>query len=224
MDESLGPVWSQAKNKQNAYEIDDGVLIHTESICGEDVKQVVLPTCKREEVMKVAHEIPLAGHLGKSKTKQRVKYSFFWPKLKQDVRSFCQSCKICQLRRGLTYRNRIPLTPIVRPENPFEVWSVDCIGTLEPSSRRGHKFIICAVDICTRWAEAVPVRNIKVKTTCKVLMKIFTQTGFPKVFCTDQGTNFTAELTEAFKDVLGIAPRFATPGHPESIICVESDT
>ncbi|GFR14284.1 CCHC-type domain-containing protein [Trichonephila clavata] len=63
MDESLGPVWSQAKNKQNAYEIDDGVLIHTESICGEDVKQVVLPTCKREEVMKVAHEIPLAGHL-----------------------------------------------------------------------------------------------------------------------------------------------------------------
>ncbi|GFR19237.1 CCHC-type domain-containing protein [Trichonephila clavata] len=35
MDESLGPVWSQAKNKQNAYEIDDGVLIHTESICGD---------------------------------------------------------------------------------------------------------------------------------------------------------------------------------------------
>ncbi|GFR03651.1 CCHC-type domain-containing protein [Trichonephila clavata] len=65
MDESLGPVWSQAKNKQNAYEIDDGVLIHTESICGEDVKQVVLPTCKREEVMKVAHEIPLAGHLAR---------------------------------------------------------------------------------------------------------------------------------------------------------------
>ncbi|GFR07899.1 transposon Ty3-I Gag-Pol polyprotein [Trichonephila clavata] len=83
MDESLGPVWSEAKNKQNAYEIDDGVLIHTESICGEDVKQVVLPTCKRE-VMKVAHEIPLAGYLGESKTKQRIKYSFFWPKLKQD--------------------------------------------------------------------------------------------------------------------------------------------
>ncbi|GFQ79940.1 transposon Ty3-I Gag-Pol polyprotein, partial [Trichonephila clavata] len=90
MDESLGPVWSQAKNKQNAYEIDDGVLIHTESICGEDVKQVVLPTCKREEVMKVAHEIPLAGHLGESKTKQRIKYSFFWPKLKQDAHNLAR--------------------------------------------------------------------------------------------------------------------------------------
>ncbi|GFX71141.1 hypothetical protein TNCV_3649061 [Trichonephila clavipes] len=221
MDESLRSVWGQAENKQNACDIDDGVLVHIESICGENVKQVVLPTWKREEVMRMAHEIPLAGHLGESKTKQRIKYSFFWPKLKQDVKSFCQSCKTCQLRRGLTYRDRIPITPIVRPENPFEVWSVDCIGPLEPSSRRGHKYIICAVDICTRWAEAVPVRNIKAKTTCEVLMRIFTQTGFPRIICTDQGTNFTAELTEAFKDALGIAPRFATPGHPESMGAVE---
>ncbi|GFS56636.1 integrase catalytic domain-containing protein [Trichonephila clavipes] len=150
IDESLRSVWSQAENKQNAYDIDDGVLVHTESICG---------------------------------------------------------CKTCQLKRGLTYRDRNPITPIVRPENPFEVWSVDFIGPLEPSSRRGHKYIIRAVDICTRWAEAAPVRNIKAKTTCEVLMRIFTQTGFPKNICTDQGTNFTAELTEAFKDVLGIAPR-----------------
>ncbi|GFY33754.1 hypothetical protein TNCV_4594661 [Trichonephila clavipes] len=221
MDESLRSVWGQAENKQNAYDIDDGVLVHIESICGENVKQVVLPTCKREEVMRVAHEMPLAGHLGESKTKQRIKYSFFWPKLKQDVRSFCQSCKTCQLRRGLTYRDRIPITPLVRPENPFEVWSVNCIGPLEPSSRRGHKYIICAVNICTRWAEEVPVRNIKAKTTCEVLMRIFTQTGFPRIICTDQGTNFTAELTEAFKDALGIAPRFATPGHPESMGAVE---
>ncbi|GFX35426.1 retrovirus-related Pol polyprotein from transposon opus [Trichonephila clavipes] len=166
MDESLRSVWGQAENKQNAYDIDDGVLVHMS-----------------QYAVKI--------------------------------------CKTCQLRRGLTSRDRIPITPIVRPENPFEVWSVDCIGPLEPSSRRGHKYIICAVDICTRWAQAVSVRNIKAKTTCEVLMRIFTQTGFPKTICTDQGTNFTAELTEAFKDVLGIAPRFATPGHPESMGAVE---
>ncbi|GFW79904.1 retrovirus-related Pol polyprotein from transposon opus [Trichonephila clavipes] len=71
------------------------------------------------------------------------------------------------------------------------------------------------------WAEAVPVRNIKAKTTCEVLMRIFTQTEFPKIVCTDQGTNSTVELTEAFKGVLGIAPRFAIPGHPESMRAVE---
>ncbi|GFY49957.1 retrovirus-related Pol polyprotein from transposon 412 [Trichonephila inaurata madagascariensis] len=165
MDESLEPIWSQAENKQNAYEIDDGVLIHTESICGENVKQMVLPTCKREE-MKNSH------------------------------------------------------TPIVRPENPFEVWSVNCIGPLEPSSRRGHKYIICEVDICTRWAEAVPVRNIKEKTI-RGFNEDIHPTWVPKNICTDQGTNFTAEFTEAFKDVLGIAPRFITPGYLESMGAAE---
>ncbi|GFQ69226.1 transposon Ty3-I Gag-Pol polyprotein [Trichonephila clavata] len=117
MDESLGPVWSQAKNKQNAYEIDDGVLIHTESICSEDVKQVVIPTCKREEVMKVAHEIPLAGHLGKSKTKQHIKYSFFWPKLKQDCHIAPTGVSPYQLVYG-----RLPNGPLKLLK---EVWTGD---------------------------------------------------------------------------------------------------
>ncbi|GBL92132.1 Retrovirus-related Pol polyprotein from transposon 297 [Araneus ventricosus] len=71
----------------------DGVLTHTEYICREKVKQVVLPKCKRDEVLRVAHEIPLAGHLGEQETKQSIKYSFFWPGINKDVREFCQTCK-----------------------------------------------------------------------------------------------------------------------------------
>ncbi|GBL82647.1 hypothetical protein AVEN_263721-1 [Araneus ventricosus] len=52
-----------AKTEKNAYETKDGVPTHTEFIYGENVKQVVLPECKRDEVLKVAHEIPLVGHL-----------------------------------------------------------------------------------------------------------------------------------------------------------------
>ncbi|GFX99467.1 pro-Pol polyprotein [Trichonephila clavipes] len=84
-----------------------------------------------------------------------------------------------------------------------------------------HHFIICAVDLCTRWAEAIPVKEISAKTTCNVLLKIFTQTGFPKMICSDQGTNFTSKLSEAFLSVMGVSPRFSTPGHPESMDAVE---
>ncbi|GFW34083.1 hypothetical protein TNCV_287671 [Trichonephila clavipes] len=49
----------------------------------------------------------------------------------------------------------------------------------------------------------------------------FCQTGFPKIICTDQGTNFAAQLTQAFQDMLGASPRFSTPGHPESMGAVE---
>ncbi|GFU11011.1 retrovirus-related Pol polyprotein from transposon 412 [Trichonephila clavipes] len=169
----------------------------------------------------MAHDVPLGGHLGEQKTMQRIKYSFYWPTIKQDVKRFCESCKICQLRKPITYRDRVPIQPLVRPEIPFEVWSVDCIGPLEPPSRRNHHFIICAVDLCTRWAEAIPVKEISAKTTCNVLLKIFTQTGFPKRICSDQGTNFTSKLSEVFLSVMGVSPRFSTPGHPESMGAVE---
>ncbi|GBN65464.1 Retrovirus-related Pol polyprotein from transposon 297 [Araneus ventricosus] len=166
-DTTLSDAWEMARTEGNAYAIRDGVLTHTEYICGEE------------------------------------------------------SCRQCQVRRAITYRDRIPIQHIVRPENPFEVWSVNCIGPLEPPSRRRHKFVICAVDVCTCWAEAIPLRNITAKTTCDILLKIFTATGFPGVICTDQGTNFTALLTKEFLKMIGAAPRFATPGHPESMGTVE---
>ncbi|GFW84073.1 hypothetical protein TNCV_4877382 [Trichonephila clavipes] len=220
-DDTLKKLWSLAEKQKNSVKIHNGILVHSEYICGENIDQVVLPQCKREEVLKMAHDVPLGGHLGEQKTRQRIKYSFYWPTIKQDVKRFCESCKICQLRKPITYRDRVPIQPLVRPEIPFEVWSVDCIGPLEPPSRRNHHFIICAVDLCTRWAEVIPVKEISAKTTCNVLLKIFTQTGFPKMICSDQGTNFTSKLSEMFLSVMGGSPRFSTPGHPESMGAVE---
>ncbi|GFX22439.1 hypothetical protein TNCV_3600711 [Trichonephila clavipes] len=221
-DDTLKKLWSLAEKQKNSVKIHNGILVHSEYTCGENIDQVVLPQCKkREEVLKMAHDVPLGGHLGEQKTRQRIKYSFYWPTIKQDVKRFCESCKICQLRKPITYRDRVPIQPLVRPEIPFEVWSVDCIGPLEPPSRRNHHFIICAVDLCTRWAEAIPVKEISAKTTCNVLLKIFTQTGFPKMICSDQGTNFTSKLSEMFLSVMGVSPRFSTPGHPESMGAVE---
>ncbi|GFX59075.1 hypothetical protein TNCV_3815091 [Trichonephila clavipes] len=202
-DDTLKKLWRLAEKQKNSVKIHNGILTHSEYICGENIDQALLPQCKREEVLKMTHDVPLDGHLGEQKTRQRIKHSFYWPTIKQDVKRFCESCKICQLRKPLTYRDRVPIQPLVKPEIPF-----DCIGPLEPPSRRNHHFIICAVDLCTRWAEAIPVKDISAKTTCNVLLKIFTQTGFPKMICSDQGTNFTSKLSEAFLSVMGVSPRF----------------
>lgn len=91
--------------------------MHSENMCGKDVKQVVLPLGKRQYILSVAHEIPLMGHLEEQKTKQRIKYSFYWLSLKQDVEKIFTSCKQCQLRKTVTCRDRVPTRPLVRPEN-----------------------------------------------------------------------------------------------------------
>lgn len=59
------------------------------------------------------------------------------------------------------------------------------------------------------------------KTTCDILMQIFTSTGFPRMICTNQDTNFTSKLTDAFMNLIGVSPTFSTPGHPKSMGAVE---
>lgn len=44
----------------------------------------------RTSILFEAHSTPAAGHGGFLKTMKRVEQQYFWPKLKQDVRSYVQ--------------------------------------------------------------------------------------------------------------------------------------
>lgn len=59
-------------------------------------EQLVLPMQCRERGMELAHSVPLAGHLGKHKTTDRVLRRFYWPTLQKDVADYCQQCAVCQ--------------------------------------------------------------------------------------------------------------------------------
>ena len=43
------------------------------------VEQLVLPTPCRKAVLRLAHDVPLAGHMGKTKTGRRILQRFYWP-------------------------------------------------------------------------------------------------------------------------------------------------
>ena len=83
------------------------------------VEQLVLPSPCWRTVLEVAHQIPLAGHLGKTKTADQVRQRFYWPSLFKDVEEFCRSCGECQkcsTRRG----PQAPMVPLPVMEEPFE--------------------------------------------------------------------------------------------------------
>ncbi|GFW78036.1 retrovirus-related Pol polyprotein from transposon opus [Trichonephila clavipes] len=84
------------------------------------------------------------------KTLERSKYSFFWEGLRADVKKFCESRKECQLIRSVRVKDRSPITPVARPELPFQVVNLDLIGPIDPPSSKGHKYILCLVDQHTR--------------------------------------------------------------------------
>ena len=58
--------------------------------------QIVVPTSYRPEVLRIAHETSLSGHLSVSKTYLKLLKNFYWPTMKRDVVRFCRSCHMCQ--------------------------------------------------------------------------------------------------------------------------------
>ncbi|GFU24719.1 retrovirus-related Pol polyprotein from transposon opus [Trichonephila clavipes] len=83
--------------------------------------------------------------------------------LKADVKKFCESCKECQLTRSVRIKDRSPITPVARPELPFQVVNMDLIGPIDPPSSKGHAYTLCLVDQHTRWGEARPVTSLSAK-------------------------------------------------------------
>ena len=63
---------------------------------GNEFRQLVVPAKFRTQVMELAHESILGGHLGSKKTVDRVLAHFFWPGIQADIVRFCRSCDVCQ--------------------------------------------------------------------------------------------------------------------------------
>ena len=53
--------------------------------------QIVVPKSYRHEILSIAHESPMSGHLGINKTYHKIINHFYWPRLKSDVSKYCKT-------------------------------------------------------------------------------------------------------------------------------------
>ena len=55
-----------------------------------------MPAPLQRQILKEAHESPLAAHPGYHKLFSSLKQNFFWPRMKKDALEFTKQCLICQ--------------------------------------------------------------------------------------------------------------------------------
>ena len=183
------------------------------------VEQLVLPLQCRKTVLQLAHEIPLAGHLGKDKTASRILQRFYWPTLYRDVAEFCHSCGPCQ-KTSKYKTKRAPLMPLPIIDTPFQRMAMDIVGPL-PRSRHGNRYILVMCDYATRYPEAVALRSIDAEHIAEELVKVFARVGIPEEILTDQGSNFTSQLLAELYRMLHVHPIRTSPYHPQTDGLVE---
>jgi hypothetical protein len=95
--------------------------------------QIVVPKCYRQGILSLAHDSLLAGHLGVTKTYQKILNHFYWPGLQNEVRKFCRTCHTCQM---VGKPNRT-----IHKYPPFNKILIDCVGP-EPKSKTGQKHLL----------------------------------------------------------------------------------
>ncbi|XP_040278175.1 uncharacterized protein LOC120993770, partial [Bufo bufo] len=176
----------------------------------------VVPRKYRQELLRIGHDVPLAGHLGIRKTGYRITQNFFWPGVSDDVRAYCQTCEVCQHigKKGDHPKAKLVSMPII--EEPFTRVAMDIIGPLAQPSRSGKRYILTIVDYATRYPEAVALSNIQAETVAEALVKVFSRVGFPKEVLSDQGTQFTAEVTQQIWKTCGVKSLTSSPYHPQT--------
>ena len=178
--------------------------------------QIVAPPEIRSSVLSVAHDSGLSGHLGVSKTYDRISRHFYWPRMRKDISKFCRSCHKCQIVGKPNQKiPKAPLKPIPAFEEPFTHVMVDCVGPL-PKTRTGNQYLLTIMCASTRFPEAIPLRKITAQTVIKALIKFFTSYGLPKVVQSDQGSNFMSKLFKQVLQQLGIKHSTSSAYHPES--------
>ncbi|MFI5407124.1 MAG: hypothetical protein ACHQ1D_11525, partial [Nitrososphaerales archaeon] len=178
-DKTLSSCWDNVKVEGSKFEKskENELLYRNTVIAGTKVLQLVVPQCKRDIIIKAAHDSQWAMHFGADKTLKRIEAYFFWPKMKNDIVTYTKGCSSCQKRARVTKLDRVPIKPVPHSVVAFEQVNIDLIGPIEPSSSRGHKYILCLIDNCTRWAEASPLKGLTAKETCDALLTMFTRIG-----------------------------------------------
>ena len=99
--------------------------------------------CK--DILFECHDTFCSEHMGITKTLKQVEANFWWPKLRDDVKSYVNTCDVCQHSKTSTTRTLRLLQPLEILEWKWKYVSLDFITRLTPT-KQGHDAILVYVD------------------------------------------------------------------------------
>ena len=191
-------------------------ILYREYDGGNGIKrQVVVPKELRREVMRVAHDAPMSGHLANQRTRERLWTDFYWPGMSAEIRRFCQSCDRCQRMCPRSRVKKAPLERLPLVGVPFYRVAVDLVGPIAPASQEGHRWILVMVDYATRYPEATPLKSIDTVTVAEALLVMWTRVGIPHQVLSDRGTQFVSEIMTEVHRLLSVKGLRTTPYHAQ---------
>lgn len=175
----------------------------------ENIKEYL----RQQEIIKHYHE-GKTNHRGINECHLALSRRYYWPKMKDDITKFINSCTVC----GQAKYDRNPIRQqfnIVPPATkPFEIVHIDLL------SIQNEKYLTI-VDVFSKYAQAYHIRDGTAISTLQALLKFCTHHGLPLTIVSDNGTEFTNQLFSEFVTLHKINHHKTLPHSPNDNGIVE---
>ncbi|WVZ96404.1 hypothetical protein U9M48_042044, partial [Paspalum notatum var. saurae] len=127
-------------------------------------------------------------------TYHRIKGLFAWPKMKDDIRQFVQSCSVCQQAKGEHVRTPGLLEPLPVPYQPWATVSLDFVEGLPQSGR--FNAILVVVDKLTKYGHFIPLAHpfTALQVAQLYMDNVYKLHGLPQQIISDRDKIFTSKL------------------------------
>ncbi|KAI0999591.1 hypothetical protein K3495_g8604 [Podosphaera aphanis] len=171
----------------------------------------------RIQILYRTHSSGPAGHPGRTKARDLIARSYWWPRMTYDVRNFVKACELCT-------RTKIPrsappgfLQPLPMPFRPWSDISVYYISPLPECIRYGTKYNHLLVVVCrlTKYRHFIPATSLDAREMAETFVsRVYCLHGTPDNIISDRGSQFVSQFWRELSSRLGITLKPSSAFHP----------
>ncbi|KAI9174834.1 hypothetical protein LWI28_023368 [Acer negundo] len=194
------------EKKNSEFVLVDGFLFRGNQLC--------IPECSLR--LQIITEIHGEGHVGRDRTLQLVKASYFWPTIRKEVERYVERCRICQVSKGKA-TNAGLYRPLPIPTQPWTDLSMDFVLGL-PRTQRGCDSIYVVVDRFSKMVHFIPCKKTTdaVKVTQLFFREIYRLHGLPSSIVSDRDTRFLSHFWRCLWKMVNTRLDFSSAYHPQT--------
>jgi hypothetical protein len=198
----------QQPDAKGRFTLRDGILYFRKRIWLGGAPQV------QQLIMHAFHASKLGGHSGFPVTYNRIRPLFAWPKMKNQIKEFVQSCMTCQQAKPERVKYPGLLEPLPTPDGAWKMVTMDFIEGLPQSGK--FNSIMVVVDKFTKYAHFIPLCHpfTAAKVAAAYMDNVFKLHSLPKVMISDRDPIFTSKFWKEFFSMMGSELRMSSAYHP----------